>query len=165
MAAFFSPSTRQVLGHFAATSYIGLGTFTMIYPVLAAKCFGVYPETDTDTISTLPSTAQPDGKGSSEKNLNLNPTSATSTADKQNHASAAATSMLLLGARDLSLGIALAWLDYQSDHRAMGTVILSGLVLCVVDVYEIWRLRGPARAAPFAAATGGLMGIGYELIQ
>ncbi|EXJ82034.1 hypothetical protein A1O1_08102 [Capronia coronata CBS 617.96] len=157
-----SPSTWRVLGLSVATSYIGLGTFAITCPDLAAKCFGIYPDSSDGSSGISHTATTPDrhkGRGTeTSKNSSL-PT------DRDNHAAAVSTSMLLLGARDLSIGIALAWLDYQENPRTMGSVILSGLVLCVVDIYEIWRLRGPGWASIFAAGAGVWIGIGFGLVQ
>ncbi|EXJ77457.1 hypothetical protein A1O3_09683 [Capronia epimyces CBS 606.96] len=159
-----SPSTWRVLGRSVSTSYISLGIFAITYPVVAAKCFGIYPITDDTALAakatgtaTATATGNDNGHGHDHGN--------SLTTDKQRHASAVLTSMRLLGARDLSIGIALAWLDYQEKPQAVGTVILSGLVLCVVDVYEIWRLRGWQWAAVFAAGAGLWMSVGYGLMQ
>ena len=138
----FSASTWRVLGLSVAATYIGLGTFAISAPVTAAQRFGLYPQNNSGV--------------SSEKLL---------TTDKEEHGKAIATSMTLLGARDLSIGIALACLDYQEHPRAMGTLILSGMVLCVADVYQIWRLRGPGWGSAFAAGASIWLVIGVKMVQ
>lgn len=137
-----SPSTWRVLGLSVAATYISLGTFAITAPVLAAKCFGIYPD----------ATSPP----STEKVV---------TTDKDSHAKAVTTSMLLLGARDLSIGLALAIFGYQGNLMATGTLILCGMPLCVVDVAEIWRLRGPRWGSAFAAGASIWLLVGYGLVQ
>ena len=137
-----SPSTWRVLGLSVAATYIGLGTFAISAPVAAAQGFNLYPKNNSGV--------------SSEKLL---------TADKEEHAKAISTSMTLLGARDLSIGIALACLDYQESPRAVGTLILSGMVLCATDVYQIWRLRGPAWGSAFAIGASMWLVIGVGMVQ
>ncbi|KIX04700.1 uncharacterized protein Z518_05570 [Rhinocladiella mackenziei CBS 650.93] len=137
-----SPSTWRILGLSVTAGYIGLGTFAITQPVLAAQGFGIYPE------STPPPSTNRAFK-----------------TDKDEHASAVTTSMLLLGARDLTIGLALASFDYQENPRAMGTLILSSFVLCGVDVHEIWKLRGPAWGCAFAVGASIWMAIGYGMIQ
>ncbi|OAP60822.1 hypothetical protein AYL99_05824 [Fonsecaea erecta] len=147
-----SPSTWRVLGLSVAATYIGLGTFAITCPVLAGQGFGLYPR------APAPGT-------------NANPTKSSTTppahanADVADHAAAVTTSMALLGARDLSIGLALAKFGADGQLREMGTVILAGMVLCVVDVYQIWRLRGPGWGAAFAAGAGIWVGIGAGLVQ
>ncbi|KAL2430354.1 hypothetical protein ABEF95_003545 [Exophiala dermatitidis] len=156
-----SPSTWRALGLFVSASYIGLGTFSISCPALAAKCFGIYPDdNDNDNSTGTSVSSKPTGETDTSGHIPL------ATA-REKHVAAVSTSMLLLGSRDLSIGIALAWLGLDSQHnpRAMGAVILSGFVLSVVDVYEIWRLRGSRWAALFAAGAGVWMGVGSGLIQ
>ncbi|KIW95138.1 uncharacterized protein Z519_03722 [Cladophialophora bantiana CBS 173.52] len=155
-----SPSTWRILGLSVATTYIGLGTFALTCPVLAAKGFGLYPHSSPSTSSP----AAPPGS-------NANPTKSSTSppehanADVANHAAAVTTSMVLLGARDLSIGIALTKFGVDGKLQDMGTLILAGMVLCAVDVYEIWRLRGPGWGAAFAAGAGMWLGIGFGLVQ
>ncbi|KAK5455172.1 hypothetical protein LTS15_005892 [Exophiala xenobiotica] len=137
-----SPSTWHALGLSVAASFIGLGTYAIATPVQAAKVFGVYPE----------------GTQSRSDNKAYQ-------TDKDKHAKAATVSMKLLGARDLSLGLAIASFGYQHNQRAMGTVILSALILCVVDVYEIWKMRGPGWGSAFAVGAAIWIAIGYGLVQ
>jgi len=137
-----SPSTWRVLGLSVAATYIGLGTNAIAAPVQTAKVFGVYPE-------GTPS--------ASDDKVYLT--------DKDKHAKAATMSMKLLGVRDVSIGLAIAVFGYQDNQRAMGTVILSGLVLCVVDVYEIWKVRGPGWGSAFAMGAAIWIVIGYGLVQ
>jgi len=137
-----SPSTWRILGLSVATSYIGLGTMGMVAPVLAAKCFGIYPDLSSSSTAKTHQTDQ----------------------DKDNHANAVATSMKLLGARDLSIGLALVALDYQGDQRAVGTLILGGFVLCVVDIYEVWKRRGLGWGGAFAVGAAVWMAIGSGML-
>lgn len=45
----------------------------------------------------------------------------------------------LIGARDLSIATALFALGRAGREKEMGTVILSTMLLCAVDVYVVWR--------------------------
>ncbi|KIW85802.1 hypothetical protein Z517_01194 [Fonsecaea pedrosoi CBS 271.37] len=159
----FSPSTWRVLGLSVAATYIGLGSFAITFPVAAGKTFGLYPHSSSSSLSGSPSTAPP--------GTNANPTKSRTSpaehanADVANHAAAVTTSMALLGARDLSIGLALAKLGADAKLPEMGTVILAGMVLCAVDVYQIWRLRGAGWGAAFAAGAGIWVGIGVGLVQ
>lgn len=73
--------------------------------------------------------------------------------------------MRLLGARDLSIGLALGVLAWDFRLRETGTLILSGMVLCAVDIVELFRRRGTGWA--MASATGAAIwaGIGVGLIS
>lgn len=51
----------------------------------------------------------------------------------------AINAMALLGARDLSIGTALAALYLQNKPASMGTVTLSGMILCVIDVAWVFK--------------------------
>lgn len=50
--------------------------------------------------------------------------------------------MLMLGARDWSIAAALLWFWRRGQAREMGVVVLSGMVLCVVDLAVVVRRRG-----------------------
>lgn len=52
--------------------------------------------------------------------------------------------MPLLGARDLSIGLALALLGRADRWREVGIVTLAGLVLCAADVVTVYKRRGAA---------------------
>lgn len=141
-----SPSTWRLLGLSVAVTYMGLGSFAITGPVHAGKLFGLYPEDSAFSASIDKSSA-----------------TTIEAKEKTEHTDAICTSMKLLGARDLSIGIALAALHYQGgNQKAMGTVILSSMVLCVVDVYEIWRRRGAAWGGAFGAgaAVWAVIGVG-----
>ncbi|KIW31899.1 uncharacterized protein PV07_03487 [Cladophialophora immunda] len=155
-----SPSTWRVLGLSVAGTYIGLGTFALTCPVLAGQGFGLYPHSSaaTSSSSAAPGTNANPTKGSTAPPAHAN-------VDVANHAAAVTTSMALLGARDLSIGLALAKFGTDSKLHEMGTLILAGMVLCVVDVYHIWRLRGSGWGAAFAAGAGIWIGIGAGLVQ
>ena len=46
-----------------------------------------------------------------------------------------------IGARDISIAVALLALDYQRNPKAMGTLILSSMILCLTDSYFIVKAR------------------------
>ncbi|EXJ58627.1 hypothetical protein A1O7_06054 [Cladophialophora yegresii CBS 114405] len=147
-----SPSTWRLLGLGVGASYIGLGAFALTTPALAAQTFGLYPTTPAPGSNANPtrSTTKP---------------AAHANADIANHAQAVETSMVLLGARDLAIGLAVGKLAYDFKLRETGTVVLSGAVLCAVDVYQAFRQRGTGWGSFFAVAAGAWLGIGAGLVQ
>lgn len=74
-------------------------------------------------------------------------------------------SMFLLGVRDVSIGAALFAFYYQDKPRAMGTAILSGMILCVGDVWLVWKLRNDLFAGLLGIGASIWMWIGYELVN
>ncbi|ETI22409.1 hypothetical protein G647_06484 [Cladophialophora carrionii CBS 160.54] len=147
-----SPSTWRLLGLGVSASYIGLGAFAISTPSLCAQAFGLYPTSPAPGSNANPtrSTTKP---------------AAHANTDIANHSQAVETSMVLLGARDLTIGLAVGKLAYDFKLRETGTLLLSGMVLCAVDVYEVFRLRGPKWASVFAVAAGVWLGIGAGLVQ
>lgn len=135
------PSTWRTLGLAVGISYTFLGAFDITQPTLAAKLFNLHPEPITSI------TAE-DGR-SAVKHVAA-------------HAESISTSMILLGARDLSIGVALLTFYNKQNAEAMGTLIMSGMILCAVDVVYIWRLRGWEWGCAFAAgaASWGVIGMG-----
>lgn len=80
----------------------------------------------------------------------------------QESAGLATDSMILLGARDFSFAAALAAFYYQENPQAMGTVIMSSMILCAVDCVWTYKLRRDA-AGPLlgvGAAVWAYIGIG-----
>jgi hypothetical protein len=73
--------------------------------------------------------------------------------------------MGLLGARDVSLGLAIGWLSWTGRLSEAGVVVLSGIILCVVDVWEIARLQGWKVGMGFAVGAGIWIGIGAGLYR
>ncbi|KAF2166738.1 hypothetical protein M409DRAFT_54529 [Zasmidium cellare ATCC 36951] len=70
-------------------------------------------------------------------------------------AAVGANSMFLLGVRDLSSAAALAAFYYQENPNAMGTVIMSSMILCVADCMWMYKLRRDA--------AGPLLGVGAAI--
>jgi len=132
-----SMSTWRLLGLSVAAGYVGLGTFAFATPVLAGRALGVYP---LDSFS-------PD----KAVGYRLH--------DRQERAA-----MRFLGARDLSIGLGLFAFDYQDNPHAMGTLILSGMVLCVTDVYYVFRLRGWEWGTMLGIGAASWCAIGIGLI-
>jgi hypothetical protein len=147
-----APSTWRLLGLGVSAGYIGLGTFAMTAPVLAAQTFGLYPANPAPGSNANPT------RSSTKPAAHAN-------ADVANHARAVETSMVLLGARDLAIGLAVGKLAYDARLRETGTLILSGMVLCVVDVYEIFKRRGSGWGTAFAVGAGIWLGIGVGMVQ
>lgn len=50
--------------------------------------------------------------------------------------------MIMLGARDVSIATALWVFHYQRKEKSMATLILSGMILCVVDTVMVFVTRG-----------------------
>ena len=138
-----SPTTQRVLGLSVAAGYTSLGLFALARPRLVAKTFGLY--------SLLPS--RKDSKHGSKESIEDD-------AARRAAVGPAATSMLLLAARDLSIAAALWAFDYQGNDRAFGTLIVSGMPLYVIDVYYIWQLRGAKIGGLFAAGAAIWVAIG-----
>ena len=77
----------------------------------------------------------------------------------------ATTVMTWISVRDLSIGAALFTFYYQSKPQEMGTLILSGMILCAADCILVYRYRQDmiAHSLPIGAAIWGW--IGWNLIQ
>jgi len=148
----FTPSTWRTLGLSVAATYIGLGTFALINPQNAAKTFGIYPPAPVPGSNAAPT------RGTTASPSHAN-------ADVEAHVNTVSSSMLLLGARDVSMGLAIGKLAYDGKLREAGLVIVSGVVLCVVDVWEIWRLKGKGLGTMFAVGAGIWVGIGAGMAQ
>ena len=88
--------------------------------------------------------------------------SGTSTADSDKNIS---TAMLWIGARDFSIAAALFAFYYQDKPAEMGTVILSGMILCVVDCVTYTRMRGAAPGSVMCAGAAIWGVIGWNLLQ
>jgi hypothetical protein len=108
-----APSTWQALGLSVAASYASLGMFAIVLPHRAAYEFFGLSEPVT------PATP------------------------KRNDGSTITLLMRLLGARDISIALALSALGYTGRWRELGTVILAGSILCAADCVAIWRAKGP----------------------
>lgn len=72
--------------------------------------------------------------------------------------------MRLLGARDLSIGAALFVFAYQREYKAMGSLIVSGTILCFADVVSSWVADGPALALPMGIGAAIWTAIGIKLV-
>ncbi|KAM0718785.1 hypothetical protein Q7P37_005856 [Cladosporium fusiforme] len=72
------------------------------------------------------------------------------------------TAMRLLGARDLSIAVALFAFWRRGQQEEMGVLVLSAMLLCAADVGEVWRARrdGWAVAMGVGAGVWGLVGGG-----
>lgn len=46
---------------------------------------------------------------------------------------------ILLGGRDMAIGVSLFLLAREGNTKAMGTVILSTMCICLPDLYLVWR--------------------------
>ena len=141
-------STWRQLGLSVGIGYILLGTFAITNPSSAAELFNLHPKCADDSTRET-------------KNEVSNPVTSAQIA----HADSIATSMVLLGARDLSIGVALSTFHYKKDSEAMGTLILSGMILCATDVIWIWKLRGWEWGLAFAAGATSWAVIGLGMLE
>jgi hypothetical protein len=73
--------------------------------------------------------------------------------------------MILLGARDLSIATALWVFEYQRKEKSMATVILSGMILCALDTWMVFKTRGVKWGSLMGAgaALWGAIGLGLSL--
>lgn len=128
--------------------YVLLGGFAVISPAFAARLFNIHPTPlsagDEATVKEAPYAIR---------------------AAKNAHAVSISVSMLLLGARDVSIGSALIAFHYQGDSKAMGTLITCGMILCMADVFWIWKLRGWQWGSAFAAGAGSWGAVGLGLLR
>lgn len=138
----FTPSTWRLLGLSVGLSYIGLGTTGLTFQSFSARVFGLLPPRTAST--------NKDSSPYNPPNIVISQTYPVQ------------TSLLLLGARDLSIGIALLNFWNQGKDAEMGTLILSGMVLCVADVYVVGKLRtwGDGGLLGVGAAIWGVIGLG-----
>lgn len=73
--------------------------------------------------------------------------------------------MYWIGARDLSISAALFAFYAQGKPREMGTVILAGMILCVVDVVSVWREKRDW-LGPLLATGASIWGwVGWKLVN
>lgn len=109
MASVFTPSTWNTLGLGVATCYATLGLSAALVPHRTAALLGF-------RVSGGPA-GNPDGYDDNVPGM-----------------------MAFIGARDLSIAAALfAFGGDGGGNREMGTLILSTMILCTVDVCVAWR--------------------------
>ncbi|KAL6832454.1 hypothetical protein V8C40DRAFT_137185 [Trichoderma camerunense] len=70
---------------------------------------------------------------------------------------------LLVGSRDLTMAATLFALHRAGQTDAMGTVILSSMIICAADVYIVWKGKKRAETAMFAVGAGIWAAIGFGL--
>ncbi|KKP07405.1 hypothetical protein THAR02_00467 [Trichoderma harzianum] len=70
---------------------------------------------------------------------------------------------LLVGSRDLTMATTLFALHRAGQTDAMGTVILSSMIICAADVYIVWKGKKRAETAMFAVGAGIWAAIGFGL--
>ncbi|KAL7781998.1 hypothetical protein V8C43DRAFT_215642 [Trichoderma afarasin] len=68
---------------------------------------------------------------------------------------------LLVGSRDLTMAATLFALHRAGQTDAMGTVILSSMIICAADVYIVWKGKKKAETAMFAVGAGIWAAIGF----
>jgi len=77
----------------------------------------------------------------------------------------ATTTMTWISVRDLSIGAALLAFYYQEKPREMGTLILSGMILCAADSILIYRHRTDLYAHFIASGAIFWGWVGWNLVQ
>lgn len=120
-----SQQTWRVLGLAVATGYAGLGTFASLFPLQAADLYWAIRSSSSSTAKTAMDKH-------TRSSISTSPTAAD-----------VALLMRLLGARDLSIALAMALLAREGQWRAVGIVDLAGVLLYAADVGAIWDRRGP----------------------
>ncbi|CAM1509808.1 Fc.00g001430.m01.CDS01 [Cosmosporella sp. VM-42] len=70
---------------------------------------------------------------------------------------------LILGSRDLTIGTALFALGRTGRYEEMGTVILTSMIICVIDVYLVWKTKRHLEMASFAIGSAVWAAIGLGL--
>lgn len=127
MPLYIAPQTLRLLSLSVGTSYLGLGSIYFISPIYTARdVFGVWPFSSS-TASSSRSSSKP---------------SLTDTAPRRVVEDCLVTSMYLIGARDLSIGAALVAFEFYGMRKAVGLLIMGGMVTCVTDVMIVWRRKG-----------------------
>ncbi|KAK5997090.1 hypothetical protein PT974_02442 [Cladobotryum mycophilum] len=69
----------------------------------------------------------------------------------------------LVGSRDLTIAAALFGLYHAGQTDAMGTVILSSMAICVVDIYLVWIRKRWTEVVAFTVGTAIWATIGLGL--
>ncbi|KAL7944429.1 hypothetical protein V8C42DRAFT_326752, partial [Trichoderma barbatum] len=70
---------------------------------------------------------------------------------------------ILVGTRDLTMATTLFALHRAGQMDAMGTVILSSMVICAADVYIVWRGEKWAETTIFTVGAAIWSAIGFGL--
>jgi hypothetical protein len=73
--------------------------------------------------------------------------------------------MRWVSCRDLSIAAALFALYYQNKPSEMGTIILSGMILCVTDCVLVYRYRQDYFPFLLGAGASTWAWIGWELLK
>ncbi|UKZ80540.1 hypothetical protein TrVFT333_008301 [Trichoderma virens FT-333] len=112
------------------------------------------------TFAVLGSSALFDTKRTAEL-FSLQP----STGDEKTTDAGASSSLvgLLVGSRDITMATTLFALHRAGQTDAMGTVILSSMIICAADVYIVWKGKKWAETAMFAVGAGIWAAIGFGL--
>ncbi|CEJ94288.1 hypothetical protein VHEMI09829 [[Torrubiella] hemipterigena] len=71
---------------------------------------------------------------------------------------------ILLGGRDMAIGVSIFLLAREGNTKSMGTVILSTLCVCLPDLYLVWRNKRYQDLAVMSIATvaAGVIGAGLR---
>lgn len=124
---YLKPSTWQALGLSVGAGYTVLGCFATFFPTTAARTYfnlgnaeALWPFKNAG--GQTPYTVNKAFTADTDEGFGL--------------------LTRLMGARDLSIAIAIFALDWQGQYKSVGTVILGGMVLCAADVWAVWKQRG-----------------------
>ncbi|KAL6698910.1 hypothetical protein J3F84DRAFT_364347 [Trichoderma pleuroticola] len=129
-------------------------------PFLSASTWNSLGLSVAATFAVLGSSALFDKKRTAEL-FSLEP--ATSDEKPKDGGASASLVGLLVGSRDLTMATTLFALHRAGQTEAMGTVILSSMIICAADVYIVWKGEKRAETAMFAVGAGIWAAIGFGL--
>ncbi|RFU80957.1 hypothetical protein TARUN_1242 [Trichoderma arundinaceum] len=132
---YISSSTWNALGLSVAATFAVLGSSALVDSRRTAELFGLQPWANNND-EEKPSTA---GTGPGVIGI-------------------------LVGTRDLTMATALFALHRAGQTDAMGTVILSSMVICAADIYLVWREKKWVESTMFTvgAAIWAAIGLGLR---
>lgn len=107
-------------------------------PLISPSTWNVLGLSVAATFAVLGSSALVDSKRTAEL-FGLSPPLAASSSDEETPSPGVVA--ILVGSRDLTMATALFALHRGGHADAMGTVILSSMVLCAADIYLVWRRK------------------------
>lgn len=150
-----SPSTWRFLGLNVALGYIGLGSTALFAPEFSSKIFSLHPSSNSLSANADSKTPSSDS-GATAKSAEH---------PSNSHLAAVKLAMILLGARDISIGLALLWFDHERQVRPMGQLICTGYFLCAVDYVAVWMYGPKPLAAFFAFGANVWLLIGLKFLN
>ncbi|KAH0525313.1 hypothetical protein TsFJ059_007698 [Trichoderma semiorbis] len=131
-------------------------------PLISASTWNSLGLSVAATFAILGSSALFDKKRTAEL-FSLEPLSTSDEKPKDGGANSSSLVGLLVGSRDLTMAATLFALHRAGQTDAMGTVILSSMIICAADVYIVWKGKKRAETAMFAVGAGIWAAIGFGL--